>query len=292
MWSLALARSRPPKGFLAAALRTSSSLSCEVRKVSLVTPDGGDVEVWLRIPDESRVENIRHLGLKLFPGSEVLADWALHTIPANANVIELGSGVGLASIALAKHGVAHGQRRCVIATEHPGCPEVLANLKANAALNGDGVLDLLSVVPWDWRDPLPESISPSLLFEGGGGGGGRGEGEASAPTYIIGSDLVYTGFDTEDSLAAAMDTLLPQLSSDKVCIYLVEINRPHHQMSLEYFRDALAARDLHYDQITLPPECRERVSRKLPGVWDRLWYRLVDWPLFRLLRITRQQGAA
>ncbi|KAL4859497.1 Methyltransferase-like protein 22 [Chlorella vulgaris] len=92
---------------------------------------------------------LSHVGLQVWRGALLLADYVLHpgTSPslAGCSVLELGAGPGLAGLVLAK------LARLVFLTDVGA--EVLANTHQNAAINQQGIAATVHVRQLDWLDP-------------------------------------------------------------------------------------------------------------------------------------------
>merc|ERR1711972_559210 len=109
-----------------------------------------------------------------------------------AHVLELGSGTGLVSIALAKLG-AH-----VYATDYE--KDTMKNLRFNVHRNKEA--GRVQVVRWDWNEELPEQIPLAKL------------------KYCVGSDVAYGSSTT--SLCTALRMLKASAPSIDILLLLQE----------------------------------------------------------------------
>ncbi len=91
------------------------------------------------------VDRANEVGLRLWPAAEVLVEWALDTLKPS-RVLELGAGLGLVGLALAR-------RPGFQVTLTDGDARVCANLRYNAALND---LDEDVVRQFRWEEDFEE----------------------------------------------------------------------------------------------------------------------------------------
>lgn len=115
------------------------------------------------------VDRANEVGLRLWPAAEVLVEWALDALRPPLKILELGAGLGLVGLALAK------EEFSVTLTD--GDARVCANLRYNAALNdlgdGDGAPCVVRHFRWEedfgelWDDyePFDVVLAADCLYD-------------------------------------------------------------------------------------------------------------------------------
>lgn len=197
-------------------------------------------------------------------------------------VLELGSGCGLLSCALARH----CRPRTLIATDlyHPTLDNLRQNLQRNGladapVLAADEVGPYLAkqsregevaacCVSLDWLDP---SLSSANLLAA-----------AEPPDVIVAADCVY-GEELVDGLVRTLRALLVRPHA----VALVASKR-RNERTWSAFQDALARHGLH--SAVEPIDAEERGHGRGRGVRADLW-RLCDPSDITLLRLTRTWSA-
>ena len=105
------------------------------------------------------VDRANEVGLRLWPAAEVLVEWALSTL-SPSRVLELGAGLGLVGLALARQ-----QGFQVMLSD--GDARVCANLRYNAALN-DLDEDVVRQFRWEdglWEEPFDVVLAADCLYD-------------------------------------------------------------------------------------------------------------------------------
>jgi predicted nicotinamide N-methyase len=105
------------------------------------------------------VDRANEVGLRLWPAAEVLVEWALSTL-SPSRVLELGAGLGLVGLALAR-------RPGFQVTLTDGDARVCANLRYNAALNDLGE-DVVRQFRWEdglWEEPFDVVLAADCLYD-------------------------------------------------------------------------------------------------------------------------------
>ena len=105
------------------------------------------------------VDRANEVGLRLWPAAEVLVEWALDTLKPS-RVLELGAGLGLVGLALAR-------RPGFRVTLTDGDARVCANLRYNAALNDLGE-DVVRQFRWEdglWEEPFDVVLAADCLYD-------------------------------------------------------------------------------------------------------------------------------
>jgi len=105
------------------------------------------------------VDRANEVGLRLWPAAEVLVEWALDTLKPS-RVLELGAGLGLVGLALAR-------RPGFRVTLTDGDARVCANLRYNAALN-DLDEDVVRQFRWEdglWEEPFDVVLAADCLYD-------------------------------------------------------------------------------------------------------------------------------
>lgn len=170
----------------------------EGRRPKRVEQDGdGDLVVERRDGCREEVIRIEHsastslrlVGLQVWRGALLLADWAVHCGPSllrGATVLELGAGTGLTSIVAAMHAEE------VVSTD-VDMGGILDLIRANAALNRDLVKAKFTVLGLDF---FAERFSPEV------------EGKLKEVSIIFAADVIYD----VDLTEAFVQTLLKLMS--------------------------------------------------------------------------------
>ena len=131
------------------------------------------------------------IGCCTWPGGSVMLHWAVDVAgladDPSAVVLELGSGIGTAALGLAAAARARGGGGAVIASDV--CAASLDNLRANAASNG-----------FDATGSTSTALRVCRLDAAAGAAALESLPVApSALTHVVGSDVVYHGFDRHDT---------------------------------------------------------------------------------------------
>ncbi|KAJ1529196.1 hypothetical protein ONE63_006000 [Megalurothrips usitatus] len=151
--------------------RRSSGVA-EDRDGDLVVERRGGAGEDVILIEHSASTSLRLVGLQVWRGALLLADWAVHYGPSllrGATVLELGAGTGLTSIAAAIHA------KEVVSTDMD-LGGILNLINANAALNSHLVRAKLTVLGLDF---FAKDWSPAL------------ESKLQEVTVILAADVVY-----------------------------------------------------------------------------------------------------
>ncbi|XP_034250071.1 methyltransferase-like protein 22 [Thrips palmi] len=139
--------------------------------------------------EHSASTSLRMVGLQVWRGALLLADWAVHCGPSllrGATVLELGAGTGLTSIVAAMHA------KEVVSTD-VDLGGILDLIKANAALNRDVVKAKFTVLGLDF---FAEQWSPEV------------QGKLKEVSLVFAADVIYD----VDLTEAFVRTLLKVMS--------------------------------------------------------------------------------
>lgn len=179
--------------------------------------------VTIRMADQ-----LDSVGLTSWQAGFMLADF----ISANPELfedrkcLELGSGVGLTGIVLAK--LARPQRLCLTDYTH----EVLANMRTNAAINGLPELEILQL---DWEQFESDSLDDDEVIP-------------FYPDVILAADCVYdTGL--VEKLCIVLRKLLsrPSESQQPVAYIATTLRNPK---TFQFFMDQLKANNLQHEDVS------------------------------------------
>ena len=170
------------------------------------------------------------IGCTEWPAGRVLLEWAVGEVPQDgARVLEIGAGVGVTSLGLARTlahsaGGSAGPATAIVATDV--CEASLDNLRENARANG---IEVLSAT--DWQAPA----HPGCIHIGAWDAAGGDESVRSLHanlgidprtlTHVIGGDVIYHGFGdggANGGLVRTMAALLKANPDIKVTLLLVD----------------------------------------------------------------------
>jgi predicted nicotinamide N-methyase len=160
------------------------------------------------------VDRANEVGLRLWPAAEVLVEWALSTL-SPSRVLELGAGLGLVGLALAR-------RPGFRVTLTDGDARVCANLRYNAALNGLGE-DV--VKQFRWEEDFGELWNEAGPFD-----------------VVLAADCVY-----DPSLAPPFAAVVDQALKRGADVVLA--NAVRNPETWRVVVEALAARDLIFEDL-------------------------------------------
>jgi len=203
--------------------------------------------VTIRMADQ-----LDSVGLTSWQAGFMLADF----IAANTGLfddrkcLELGSGVGLTGIALAK--LAHPARLCLTDYTH----EVLANMRINASINGLPELEILQL---DWERFETSSSDPEELVP-------------FYPDVVLAADCVYD-VGLVEKLCVVLRKLLarPSASPQPIAFIATTLRNPK---TFQFFMDQLQANQLHHEDISATSQFANMFEQPRDGiVLSRIVYR-------------------
>ena len=160
------------------------------------------------------VDRANEVGLRLWPAAEVLVEWAL-SILSPSRVLELGAGLGLVGLALAR-------RPGFRVTLTDGDARVCANLRYNAALND---LDEDVVRQFRWEEDFGELWNEAGPFD-----------------VVLAADCVY-----DPALAPPFAAVVDQALKRGADVVLA--NAVRNPETWRIVVEALAARDLIFEDL-------------------------------------------
>ena len=179
--------------------------------------------VTIRMADQ-----LDSVGLTSWQAGFMLADF----IAANTQLfndrkcLELGSGVGLTGIALAK--LAHPRRLCLTDYTH----EVLANMRTNAEINGLPDLEILQL---DWEQFEADSVESDDLVP-------------FYPDVILAADCVYDTGLVEKMCVVLRKLLSKPAEGQQAVAYIATTLR--NPKTFQFFMDQLKANRLQHEDIS------------------------------------------
>jgi hypothetical protein len=182
------------------------------------------------------------IGCAEWPAGRVLLEMALDMIPpSDETVLEIGAGVGVTALGLAKSSAAaralhiHTQPTAVVATDI--CEASLENLRTNAASNGITVRPVRSNHEQGYHDVVDGELPPATLTVGlWDAAGGQGAVQrlnldlgidARDLTHVLGADIMYHGFDNvaaaaNEGLVSTLAALLKANPNIQITLLLVD----------------------------------------------------------------------
>lgn len=172
------------------------------------------------------VDRANEVGLRLWPAAEVLVEWALDALRPPLKILELGAGLGLVGLALAK------EEFSVTLTD--GDARVCANLRYNAALNdlGDGDAAPCVVRQFRWEEDFGAFWDACGPFD-----------------VVLAADCLY-----DPSLAPPFADVLRHAVERSADVFLA--NAVRNPETFRAVDAALAERDLAFEDIACAPTPR------------------------------------
>ena len=194
----------------------SDDALCEELAQAVVRDDDTDAASHVALGNVvmRTVDRANEVGLRLWPAAEVLVEWALDALTPSS-VLELGAGLGLVGLALAR-------RPGFRVTLTDGDARVCANLRYNAALND---LDEDVVKQFRWEEDFGELWAAAGPFD-----------------VVLAADCVY-----DPALAPPFAAVVDQALKRGADVVLA--NAVRNPETWRVVVEALAARDLIFEDL-------------------------------------------
>ena len=213
------------RGSLRSWRRASHSFVLPAMRESLHAPAKLDLELRVKVRPPP-------IGCADWPAGRALLEVALRDIPrSGAKVLELGAGVGVTALGLAKAStcaavISNARPTEIVATDV--CEASLANLRENATSNGIAV----TRIPGTKQDHAAACHSTAVLSTGvWDAAGGKAAVERLKSlgvdplelTHVLGSDVIYHGFD--DAASVGRPLMLARVLRDERHFFLTFARR-------------------------------------------------------------------